>query len=195
MFRSKIFLFLIIVLLIHEKNVRAEDFSFLEKLHLLSGWVVNIPEQFIGFQIAFTKPRAIGFFLDAKSGYPVREYEQHFYHSITVSQAEHLFNHYHLSTDRNWISLNLGVTRVVSARFAIYGGAGYSYRMVYRKYYDPQEVLGDHGDYWIKDRHQSKSKINLLVGFLVNLNSVVIGRFGIEKTPPGVSVGFGWLVY
>lgn len=191
-----IFILLCCPIIIHGQLLSFNDSNcnFTDRSHLFTGWVVNIPKQFLGFTFAFTTPKSLGFYLDMKSGYPIREFDKNFYRSLTVDEVENTYKHLHFATDENWITLNFGFTKTISKNFSIYSGLGFSQYTEYRKYYDQNEILGTNGDYWIKDENECELKSNFFIGLIAVLRASQIGQIGFETKPPGVTVGFGFAI-
>ena len=114
----------------------------------------------------------------------------------TLNKAENIFEDDLIDTDKKWISVNIGITRVLSGKMVIYGGLGISMLDVYRQYHDRFEILGKNGKYWIKEKENSITKMNALTGLLYHFkkpNWTI--QTGIELQPFGISFGIGYIFF
>jgi hypothetical protein len=109
-----------------------------------------------------------------------------FYDNISVGEAESWGDRL-LEEKANWLSVNVGFTRAISTRQALYMGVGYSLHSDYRKYYDEFHILGTNGEYWVEAG--DTSHINVLAGFLLVLGRNWGIQLGAELKPRGVTAG------
>ena len=155
------------------------------------GYIANIPQELLGFNFVKLANTDFGFYIDLKAGLPMRDGADDFYDNISVNKAENIFGDQLLKKDDNWLSLNAGLTKVVSNQLAIYAGLGFSIYSEYRQYKDEFEILGDNGKYWIENEDKSKTTLNALGGIIFKINPTWIMQIGAEAQPTGISIGFG----
>jgi hypothetical protein len=161
----------------------------------LVGYVTNLPDQPVGFMLAKVVPHAVGFCFDIKASIPIsRSGADDFYENISVHQAEDIFGDRLIGTDLTCVSLNGGLTMGVAGPVAIYGGIGVTWKTAYRQYYDPFEILGEHGQYWVRDDQGSSAGPNLLGGLFARLGNGWALQIGGESNPAGVTAGIAFLI-
>jgi opacity protein-like surface antigen len=150
------------------------------------GFTTNIPNQWLGFCLFYAEPGQVGLYLDLKTGVPVTPGGDDLYEHISVSQAESWGDP--LRDKKNtWLSMNVGATFPVASRLAIYAGAGYSNNSKVRNYYDPLQILGTNGSYWVKDG--DTNYLNGIGGVLIILGPSWGLQVGGEAKPRGVTSG------
>lgn len=192
---KKYLCFLIIILIsnlcIAQTKIDTVKETFKSKDQYIFGYVANIPEQLLGFSITKTTPKKIGFYLDLKCSLPMYVGADDFYDDISVDEAEFVLFDYLLEVDDNWLSVNAGLTKVLSKHVVFYCGLGFSTRNRYQQYKDEFGILGDEGEYWIENKSKFKQEINAFSGLIVNIGSGWTIQFGPESQPDGFSIGFG----
>lgn len=155
------------------------------------GYCVDLPEQPLGFFLCGTQPKGVGLYLDFKTSIPMgREGSDDFYENISVSKAEGWGDRL-IDTDETWLSFNIGMTKVVLSRAAVYAAAGLSLHSGYRQYKDEFYILGDNGEYWIEDEEVSETTVNGLGGIIIQLSEFWVGQIGVEAMPAGITIGIG----
>lgn len=190
-----IVIFIIIPFSLLVAQNRSNPKSFKSWDNLFFGYIGNFPKEFIGFNLIRLNRNKAGFYIDLKTGIPMRQGADNFYDNISINKAENIFGDEFLKKDGNWISINVCLTKVITEYIAVFGGLGYSAYSQYRQYYDDFEILGDNGEYWIEDEGKSKSEINILGGFFFPLNSLWNMQIGAEYQPAGVSLGVARKVF
>ena len=159
--------------------------------HAGIGFVVDAPDQLNGVGAFFFGPRLAGWglYIDGKRSHETPRDEAGFTRDITVAQAEDQFSDRYVTSKAYWTAINVGVVRVVSGSLAVYGGAGYSEKTGFRRYYDESAERGEFGTYWIEDPSDSGSRVNALLGGLFRASRRLILQFGVESAPRGATVG------
>jgi hypothetical protein len=160
------------------------------------GYVANIPEMPVGFNLLWIRNNGIGFYLDLKftikGGLGGRRGGDDFYDNISVYKAENIFGDKLIGESKGWFSLNMGLTELVSQKMAVYGGIGISTWSHSKQYYDEFEILGRYGKYWIPA--DSKSSLNLNGGLLFLIAKKITINFGGDLKPAGLNIGVGFSV-
>lgn len=169
-------------------------YGLYQKFYLIGGFTTNIPKQFLGFFFCNIKPKNIGFYIDVKTGLPIRGgYEdEDFYDNISVNKAENIFNDELLKKDDNWLSINIGITKILMEYVSLYFGGGIAVFSAFRQYYDTFEILGTYGKYWIEDKSKSSIRPNILSGLIIVVDPNWFLQIGGEIQPPGVTIGLGY---
>ncbi|MCK5050971.1 MAG: hypothetical protein KAS53_04490 [Candidatus Cloacimonetes bacterium] len=195
---KKVLCFLFIILIsnfcIAQTKTDTVKETFKSKDQYIFDYVANIPEQLLGFSITKTTPKKIGFYLDLKCSLPMYVGADDFYDDISVDEAEFVLFDYLLEVDDSWLSVNAGLTKVLSKHVVFYCGLGFSTRNRYQQYKDEFGILGDEGEYWIENKSKFKQEINAFSGLIVNIGSGWTIQFGPESQPDGFSIGFGKII-
>ena len=170
-----------------------ENISLKNKKHSFIGYTTNIPNQFLGFSIFSTHPRNIGLYLDMKGPFGFRSESDDFYENISVNKAENIFGDSKISTDDDWLTMNIGITKVILNKMLLFIGAGYSDNTHYNQYYDEYEILGSNGKYWIE--RKSNSGVNFFGGSMFIVSDKIILQFGASSFPSSLILGIGYLMF
>ena len=170
-------------------RVQAGQVDFKSSPRFAVGYSANLPEQALGFCLFSTNPDGVGFYLDLKTSVPMIYGGDDFYDNISVHEAEGWGDSLRDEQD-TWISINGGVTLVLSTRMAVYGGVGYSGNTFFREYYDEFHILGTNGHYWVEA--DDKSHVNWLGGAVFILGKSWGLQIGGEAQPAGVTAGVFW---
>lgn len=157
--------------------------------HFGFGLVMNLPKQWLGFSFFGTRPNQVSLYIDMKTTIPMEYGGDYLYHNISVAQAEE-WNDPLQEEHSTWISLNVGLTKVLSSRVAGYVAVGYAGFTTYRNYYDEFQILGDRGSYWVEA--ENSSFINGLAGLLITAGRNWGIQVGGEAVPRGVTLGAFW---
>lgn len=176
-----------------KKSQNNKNISLKSRKHLFIGYTTNIPNQFLGFSLFSTNPKKIGLYIDMKGPFAFRSESDNFYDNISVNKAENIFGDSKVSTDEDWLTMNLGVTKTIFANTLLFIGAGYSDHTYYNQYYDEFEILGSNGKYWIE--RKSDSGINLFGGSMIIISNKVILQFGASSFPGSLILGLGYLIF
>jgi opacity protein-like surface antigen len=158
---------------------------------LILGYAANIPNQYVGFTLGFTRPRTWGLFLDYKMNTTSLEIAPYLYdytpeYVDTTYWSDTLIDH-----NNSWISVNAGLTRPINDRFCAYLGLGISFRKAYLQYYEPQGNNGDNGYYWINDDANSTVNLNVTGGVYYKLGRYFYLQLGGDIKPLGLAAGLG----
>jgi len=159
---------------------------------LVLGYAVNIPSQYVGFTLGFTRPKTWGLFLDFKMNTTSLEIAPYLYDDLTVEYVE---THYTADTlkdnSSSWVSVNCGMTRPLNDHFCSYLGLGASFHKAYLQYREPYEGMGDKGYYWINDDANSTVNLNATGGIYYKLGRYFYLQLGGELNPLGLAAGLG----
>ena len=176
-----------------KKSQNNKNISLKSRQHLFFGYTTNIPTQFLGFSVFSSNPKKIGLYIDMKGPFAFRSDSDNFYDNISVNKAENIFGDDKTSTDDDWLTMNLGITKTIMDNILMYVGAGYSDHTEYNQYYDEYEILGSNGKYWIEKKVDSR--VNFFGGCMIVLSNKVILQFGVSSFPKSLILGFGYLVF
>ncbi len=156
------------------------------------GYSGNFPDQELGFVYGRIRDQQWGFYIDVKVSIGVPgSASSDYYEDITVSIAEAL-GHTQRAEKTGYFSLNMGITRRLGRRLAVYGGLGLCGVQPYRKYHDPSLMFGSDGEYWIDGAEQAV-RTNLMLGALYPASSSILVQLGVETLPVGLTIGLAWL--
>lgn len=128
-----------------------------------------------------------------KIPFGLRSESDNFYDNISVNKAENIFGDEQISTDEDWLTMNVGLTKTLFDNILLFAGLGYSDHTYYNQYYDEFEILGSNGKYWIE--RKADSGINFFGGGMIVVSSKVIVQFGASSFPSSIILGFGYLVF
>jgi hypothetical protein len=87
-----------------------------------------------------------------------------------------------------------GATFAIAEGAHLYGGAGWSIAIPWRRYFDSTGILGGNpGDYWIRD--DARHTINASFGAVAAIGQIgsapITASLGVETSPHGVVLGIG----
>ena len=193
----KKFFLIIVAIFIYSFSIAQTKSSTIEydfKTHnkRIVGFVANIPKEFLGLNLISTSKQSFGLYFDFKIGLIQGYNTDDFYDNISVNKAENIYMDQLLKKNDSWVSINVGLTKVVLKNLVLYGGSGISFYSEYRQYKDEFEILGDNGKYWIENDDESKITLNALGGFIIQIDPKFAFQIGAESQPTGVTIGFGW---
>lgn len=159
------------------------------------GYVVNAPDQMLGFSTMFLGPPigSWGLYVDAKFSLEDPTRRLGYDPTTSVDQAEEMGDAY-FSNESDWTSVNVGAVRAVTGSLAVYAGVGYSREKAYREYFDSARGRGEFGFYWIDDDGGSGSRINVFGGAWLRAMGNLMFQFGGELAPRGFTVGAAYAV-
>jgi hypothetical protein len=183
---KKIIMVCILFLLAPSSYAGSDDFS--HKCFLLD-FIGNIPKQPIGFCVATIRPRSLGLFLSAKLSLPPFPPDNETYDNISIHKAEDIFHDKFMGTKKYGYSLSIGITRTISANSAIYLAPGLTWTDTYRQYYDKFEILGQNGEYLLKDDTEMQPSIS--AGFILTASKGINMILGADIQPLGIDLGIG----
>lgn len=165
--------------------------SFFVSSHISLGYVVNMPEQLVGFTtMAVGLPwPGWGAYADVKLPADRGSGEDNFTTTRTAAEAEALGDLRFGEPEPAWDSVNLGLVRALVNEVAVYAGAGYSRQAVYQEYFDEQRERGMNGFYTVEDDRVGGDTLNLMAGLYLRASSAVMFQFGVESAPSGFTAG------
>ncbi|MDO9390753.1 MAG: hypothetical protein Q7U71_03155 [bacterium] len=161
---------------------------------LILGYSANIPNQYLGFNMGFTRPRTWGIFVEFKMNYTSLEIAPYLFDDLSVYDEEQTIRSLSdtfIGARDSWISLNTGITRPLNDRFCSYLGLGVSFRRVYRQYYEIYGNMGDNGYFWINDDANSTVNLNVTGGVYCKLGRYFYLQLGGDLRPLGLVAGLG----
>jgi|GEM_PF-1117982 len=162
--------------------------DFKKNSHGVFGYTINIPNQFIGLYGGKFDPDKTSFYFEIKtSTISSISSKDEFYESISVNKAENIYGDKLIDTDKQYSSVNLCFTNVLSNHVLFFAGVGLSFIYSYKQYKDELEILGKHGEYWIEEK--SETKINILFGIIFPLNDKMGLSLGYQIEPSGLNIG------
>ena len=156
------------------------------------GYVVNIPNTFVGFTALGMTPKLFGgagVYADVKFTTSSPGSDLYYLSGISVQQAEGTFGDQFFREQSDWLSINFALVYALGRELAVYGGAGYTRERRYREYFDDSQSRGELGFYWISDSAASGNRVNLLGGAFLRLGRSVMFQMGVEAQPKGATVG------
>ena len=156
------------------------------------GYVVNIPNTFVGFTALGMTPKLFGgagVYADVKFTTSPTGSDPYFLSDISVLQAEGTFGDQFFREQSDWLSINFALVYALGREFTVYGGAGYTRERRYREYFDDSQTRGQLGFYWISDSGASGNRVNVLGGAFFRLGQAVMLQTGVEAQPTGATVG------
>ena len=159
---------------------------------LMLGYAANIPNQYVGFNLGFTRPKTWGIFLDFKMNTTSLEIAPYLYDDLTVDYVEEFYTADTLKDNRSsWVSINCGMTRPLNNSFCTYLGLGAAFHKAYLQYREPYDGMGDHGYYWINDDANSTINLNVTGGIYYKLGHYFYLQIGGDLNPLGLVAGLG----
>ncbi|MBI4727753.1 hypothetical protein HY768_11140 [candidate division TA06 bacterium] len=168
-----------------------EGYGFNSGNRILLGYAANIPNQYLGFTLGFSRPRTWGLFIDYKMNTASLDIASYLY-DYTVEYVATVYTSDTLKDTRgSWITVNGGMTRPLNDNFCAYLGLGVSFYRVYRQYYEPYKNMGDNGYYWINDDQSSTANFNANAGVYYKLGRYFYLHLGGDIRPLGLTAGFG----
>lgn len=167
------------------------DESFLASRFVSVGYVVDAPDQLVGFGVSTVGSMwsGWGLYADVKFSVATPESEDNFTEARTASEADQLGDQRFSELESAWNTVNLALIRAVTHEVALYAGAGYSQETVYREYFDDQIERGIQGFYTVEDERQGGDTVNMLGGLLFRATRHLMFQFGGETAPAGFTAG------
>ena len=199
--RSALMLFGILALiLVHSPALaQAEKINYLDDegsgfdsgTRLILGYAANIPNQYVGFALGFSRPKTWGIFLEYKMNTTSLDIASYLYDDLSIDRVENVYGDTLKDQRSSWISVNGGMTRPLSDRFCGYLGLGLSFRKAYRQYREPYQGMGDNGYYWINDGPNSTVNLNVTGGIYYKVGRYFYLQLGGDFKPLGLAAGLG----
>lgn len=151
------------------------------------GYVANLPRQPFGLYLAVITPRSIGIYFTFKMNIaPPKDQVYNLSRHLIEDEWGDEFR----QKKEGYMSGNMGITKTVSGKVALYLAPGFVILSIYRQYYDPMEILGEKGIYYIEDDTEIRPNLNMglviIVGKKINLN------IGGDLEPLGLNLGIGF---
>lgn len=161
------------------------------------GYVANAPHSLVG-GVAMVMNRPVqgwGFFIDAKGRIDSPENNPNFDDSLTAEDVERDFSFdFQLERDPVWRGVNVGVIRALTGQFAGYVAGGVAEEAIYQEYWDEQQQRGQNGFYWVEDRAESGTRVNVMVGGWLHITGRFLFQFGGELAPRGFTIGVSYIL-
>ncbi len=162
------------------------------------GYVVNIPNTFVGFTALGMTPKLFGgagVYADVKFTTSSTSSDPSYLSDVSVLQAETTFGDLLFQERSDWLSINFALVYAVGRELAVYGGAGYTREKHYREYHDDLQTRGEFGFYWVSDPEASGNRVNVLGGAFFRLGRSVMIQTGVEAQPKGATIGVMFLPF
>jgi len=157
------------------------------------GYSGNIPSQLLGVSV-FSLTNKTGFYGAVRfGGMLLGDDNSDYYENISVNKAENIFGDDQIETGEGSFTFDIGITQFLMRPIYLYIGLGYTSRYGYRRYYDPFEILGSNGKYWIDDPDVESSSVNIFGGFVILSGENVSLNIGYNSSPPGFNVGISYV--
>jgi hypothetical protein len=153
------------------------------------GYVVNAPLVLSGVHVAVIRPHGWGGFADVIANLATPEGDPDFLAGITAHQASQEYGDFRIQHVSSWTSGNIGIVRVITDQFAVYGGAGFSVRTVFAEFNDSSGTRGNMGKYWVRDEDGADRGIGLVGGTYLLATPRVLFQFGGSSRPAAVRLG------
>ena len=169
--------------------------SYLASSYLGLGYVVNAPEQLLGFGASLGGEMLSGWGVYADVKLPVDRAsgEDIFVESETAADARARGDDPFGEPDEAWTSFNVALVRALGHDVAVYAGAGYSDREVYQEFAREDE-RGPDRFYIVEDVQAGGESVNVLGGFFFRASRVIAFQVGGETAPAGFTAGVTFLV-
>lgn len=154
------------------------------------GYVASLPGQPLGFYFAITVPKGIGGYLTLKWNFAPAENQVY---DLSRHLIEDIWDDEFRQEKKGYMSGNIGITKTLSGKVTLYLAPGFVILSIYREYYDPMEILGEKGTYYIEDDTEIRPDLNMgliiIAGKKINLN------IGGNLQPLGLNVGIGFFLH
>jgi hypothetical protein len=160
---------------------------------LAIGYVANAPTLFRGGGVVLLNPRLVGFFADVKVSGQSPADRSNFEAAWTPHQANEVGD-WLFARESSWLTINGGLTRVLTPELAVYGGLGLVRRRAFEEYVDVANDRGEHGYYWVEDEALSGNYLNVLGGALIRGGNRIMFQVGVELLPAGATLGVHYTI-
>lgn len=170
--------------------------DFAERSNWLVGYVVNAPQQLLGFGTGVVLSRLGGFgvYVDAKLTHDSPARDSGFLENMTPQEAMDRGDIF-FKDDSAWTTVNIAVVKGISEELALYLGAGPSWRTFYSQFEEtPPAELSPLGLYWVEDEVRSEVHANVIAGGFFRMGNRVVFQFGAGTAPAGFTAGFHFLL-
>lgn len=162
--------------------------SFDRSTHLSVGYVINVPEQFLGFSVMTVGPtwRGWGLYADFKQGTDSPGDDPTFDASMTVDDAR--VEGIEFTNESDWTTFNVALVRAITPDLAVYAGGGYSERTVYREF---ERNPGQEGSpfFWVRDDAIQQDHVNVTGGAFLRFIGPFMFQIGFGSAPRGATAG------
>lgn len=174
-----------------QDQVTEPEESYLLSTHLSVGYVINAPDQLVGFSASTAGPMwsGWGLYADFKFSVANPDGEDNYVEDRTATEAEQLGDQRFGQPESAWNTVNVALVRAVAHEVALYAGGGYSQETVYREYFDDQQNRGEQGFYTVEDEREGGDVLNLMGGVLFRTSKHLIFQIGGETAPAGFTAG------
>jgi len=168
-------------------NQKKSDVNY-NKNYIFMGFIANIPNQLIGFNLFALNHNKIRGYIDLKTSIGINE--DNYYESISINEVENVFGDDLLKKKEVNTSFNIGITQRIIKQLYILTGTGYVANKKYREYYDPYHILGENGNYWISGN--SSGSLSFFIGIITIIEDKYSFQFGYNLKPSGINIGFAF---
>jgi len=123
------------------------------------------PNTQISFFLGKVYAKSPGWFGEIRGGFGPNEDD---IYDRSVKWAEETLGDSKVDESTAFASYSGGLTFGINTTTSIYIGGGITKVMNYNQYYDPFEILGNDGKYWIEDDTESSIEPNLTAGIMLH---------------------------
>jgi len=160
--------------------------------HLGAGMSWSVQSNLVGIQVYGLNQEALSLYGDIKFSLKNPQPRQE---NVSRYTAENVFGDTYQEDAHVVTSGCLGGTKMFykakdESAFYGFGGLGFSQDQYWRKYYDRLGILGNRGNYWIKDGETSG--LNFQAGAILSKENYTI-TIGLDTLPSSLFVGVGYL--
>lgn len=169
--------------------------SFQAGTNLGLGYVVNAPEQLLGFTVMTVGSSWSGWgaFADVKLAVDRVSGDDAFRESSTATEAIGMGHQRFGEPEEEWTTFNVGLVRALTDDVAAYLGGGYSEQTVYQEF-DQGASAGIDRFYIVEDDRFGGNEVNILGGLYLRVSRVIAFQFGGETAPAGFTAGVSLMV-
>jgi hypothetical protein len=173
----------------HVASAQAPASDFTTSPHVLVGYVANAPNIFVGGGAMLLQPRGVGFFADVRTTWDSPSDRAGFMPGITADEAFARYGDFRTGSANDWLSINAGLTRVLTPELAVFAGAGYVQRRAFEEFWDDSLERGEFGYYWVEDDVFTGPGVNVLAGLVFRAGRNLAFQLGGELLPLGATIG------
>jgi len=123
------------------------------------------PNTQISFFLGKVYAKSPGWFCEIRTGFGPSEDD---IYDRSVKWAEETLGDSKVDESTAFASYSGGLTFGINTTTSIYIGGGITKVMNYNQYYDPFEILGNDGKYWIEDDSENSIEPNLTAGIMLH---------------------------
>jgi hypothetical protein len=160
--------------------------------HFALAFVSNINEAPIGAGLYWVRSGkvSVGAYADVKFSRTQISRLDSYHGNVTLKDAEVIYGDAQIGEAKSILMANVGLTHKTSDGVAVYAGVGYTWESSYKQFYDPYEILGDSGQYYVEDPGASNNRLNINGGMLITAGHWA-ALIGYDTSPGSLNLGLG----